>query len=148
MNADEPTSGQERLAWEKAPIPALICAPNGQCMDANKSATKFFGQCLADLKLHTLGSLCDKGSQLLVNQILEQCAAHPEGDGPVAIDFARGNSVVRCLVSLQRVEDAGETHSQNSVFVQIQEIPSDEIFHASSPDISSKPEIPTNWFSL
>jgi hypothetical protein len=34
MNSGEPVSGLERFAWEKAPIPALICAADGQCRDA------------------------------------------------------------------------------------------------------------------
>ena len=134
MNADEPTSGLERLVWEKAPIPALICAPDGQCLDANKAATDFFDQCLADLKQCSLSSFCDEGSQLIVDQVLGQCLGNCDGDGPVAIDFDRVDGTVKCLVSLQCLEGAGEANMPNSVLVQIQEIPLDEIFHTSSPD--------------
>lgn len=134
MKTGESTSNLERLICDHAPIPALICTLEGRCLDANKSAKDFFNKNSDDLKNYKLSSLVEAGSQQLLDKTLERCVTDSSAKRSVAMDFLRNGVAVRCLVSLQCLKNSSELNGSSLVMIQIQEIPSDEIFHTSSPD--------------
>lgn len=135
MNAGDPMSGLERLFWEKAPIPALQCQPDGQCLDANESAIEFFGLKLSKLRERTLMTLAVKSSQPALNQFLEKCASGAEQGAPEVIAFqCHDRSLRRCWVSGRALVSDVDAFSGTSLLLQFQAEQSKEVPQPQSPD--------------
>ena len=133
MNAGDPTSGMERLFWEKAPIPALQCLPDGKCLDANESAVAFFDKELESLKQTSLISLAAKDSQAILNQFLEKCVSGKDCCGPVIIKFDCGDRSVRtCWVNARIVVTSD--YGDPVLLIQVQETKVPDIPQTQSPD--------------
>ncbi len=132
MNAGEPTTDLDRLSWEMAPVPALLCSPDGRCLDINRSAGSFLGKSLEEIRKCQLSDFAVHDDLSILEQMIKKCDVREHAGTPELMGIKSSKGQVQCLVNVRSLSP----EFSNKLLIQIQEIPPD--LHAAKSNSESK----------